>query len=175
MKIKKQNYKHVINPWKPLYNKDSRVILLGSLPSPKSISFGFFYGSPRNIFWKTLSKALGQKEPKKNIASRKRFVLKNHMAIWLTIKEADIIGSKDSTIKNPIFNDFSKIVLNSKIKYFFAEGKKSYLYFNNNISNKVGSKAIYLPSTSPANCAMQKKPIFMERWSLLKKALDGKI
>ncbi len=173
MKQHKPDYQHVVHPWPPLYDEHSKVLLLGSLPSPKSLSFGFYYGSPQNIFWQTLAKVLDQKEADKTIESRRNFALRNHIAIWQTLAEADIIGSQDATIKNPVANDFSNLLASSQIQTIFTEGKKSTELFNRLVAPAIGQEAIYLPSTSPANRATQAKPIFMARWSLVKQALEG--
>ncbi|WP_439425783.1 DNA-deoxyinosine glycosylase [Oenococcus alcoholitolerans] len=133
----------------------------------------FFYGSPQNLFWPTLAKVLGKKEPLPEISSRRQFALQNHIAIWVTLKEADIVGSKDATIENPVVNDFSELMQNSDIQYIFTEGKKSTELFKTFAAEQVGIEPIYLPSASPANRAQQKKPIYLERWSLIKKAIDG--
>ncbi|MDN6900398.1 DNA-deoxyinosine glycosylase [Oenococcus sicerae] len=163
---------HVVHPWPPLYDKNSKILLLGSLPSPKSLAFGFYYGSPQNIFWPTLAKILAVEEPEKTKEARLAFALKYHIAIWQTLKSGDIIGAQDATIKNPIANDFSSILAQARIKTIFTEGKKSTELFNKLVAPNIGQEAVYLPSTSPANRATQAKAIFMERWSLVGKALQ---
>uniref|UniRef100_UPI0024807CB2 DNA-deoxyinosine glycosylase n=1 Tax=Liquorilactobacillus sicerae TaxID=1416943 RepID=UPI0024807CB2 len=99
--------------------------------------------------------------------------LKHRVAIWITLKEADIIGAQDSTIKNPVPNDFSDILKNSQIGTIFTEGKKATELFNKLAAPKIGRKSVYLPSTSPANRATQAKPVFMERWYFVKDALNN--
>lgn len=51
------NVKHTL---KPIYDKDSKVLILGSLPSVKSREMGFYYGHPQNRFWKTLEKVFNE-------------------------------------------------------------------------------------------------------------------
>ena len=38
----------------PIYDKNSRLLILGSIPSVKSREKGFYYAHPRNRFWKIL-------------------------------------------------------------------------------------------------------------------------
>ncbi|KGH97297.1 DNA-deoxyinosine glycosylase [Oenococcus oeni] len=149
----KSEFIHVIHPWPPIYDENSKVLLLGSLPSPKSLASGFYYGSPQNIFWSTLAKTLGVDEPEKSKEARLSFALKHRVAIWITLKEAGIIGAQDSTIKNPVPNDFSDILKNSQIRTIFTEGKKATELFNKLAAPKIGQESVYLPSTSPANRA----------------------
>ena len=53
----------VVHNFPPLYDSESRVLLLGSMPSPKSRELGFFYGHPQNRFWRVLSAVLGEQPP----------------------------------------------------------------------------------------------------------------
>ena len=45
----------IVHPIKPLYNKDSKILILGSFPSVKSREQMFFYGHPQNRFWRVIS------------------------------------------------------------------------------------------------------------------------
>ena len=42
----------------PVYDKNSRILILGSFPSVKSREIGFFYGHPQNRFWRVLAQIL---------------------------------------------------------------------------------------------------------------------
>ena len=53
----------IVHDIPPLYDAESRVLLLGSLPSPKSREAHFFYGHPRNRFWPVLAAVLGEETP----------------------------------------------------------------------------------------------------------------
>ena len=39
----------------PVYNKSSKILILGSFPSVKSREANFFYHHPQNRFWKILA------------------------------------------------------------------------------------------------------------------------
>lgn len=45
----------VVHTIEPVFNEHSRVLLLGTMPSPKSREVGFYYGHPQNRFWKVLA------------------------------------------------------------------------------------------------------------------------
>lgn len=141
----------VIHNLKPVYNENSKVLILGSLPSLKSREIGFYYSHPQNRFWKTLERVYEEKIGT-SINERKEFVLKHNIALFDVIKSCDINSSSDSSIKNIVPNNISTILKETKIEVIFATGKKAYDLYNKHIFPKTKIEAIYLPSTSPANC-----------------------
>ena len=56
-------YQHIYHTFEPVYDKDSKILILGSFPSVKSREQGFYYGHARNRFWKVLSVLLSCEEP----------------------------------------------------------------------------------------------------------------
>ena len=93
----------------PVYDQDSRILILGSFPSVKSREAKFFYHHPQNRFWKVLA-ALFQEEVPQTIEEKKTFLLRNHIALWDVIESCDIKGSSDSSITNVKVNDLDLIV-----------------------------------------------------------------
>ena len=142
----------VIHPIKPLYNKNSKVLILGSFPSLKSREQMFFYGHPQNRFWRVLA-AIFECNVPQTIEQKRQLLLSHGIAVWDVIASCEIEGSADSTIKNVVANDLSVILDNSDIKQIFVNGKTAEKYFNKYIKEKIGRTAICLPSTSPANAA----------------------
>lgn len=140
------------HPFPPLYDKDSKILVLGSFPSVKSREQLFFYGHPQNRFWKVTAAVFGDDVPK-SIEDKKAFLHKNHIALWDVIASCDIEGSADSTIKNVVPNDLNAIIKNSKVKRIFVNGKTAEKYYNKYTKDKLGRAAVCLPSTSPANAA----------------------
>ena len=106
--------KHVTHPFPPLYDKDSKILILGSFPSVKSREQMFFYGHPQNRFWKVIAGIFGDKVPE-TIDEKQSLILKNNLALWDVIAECDIVGSSDSSIKNAKANDLSVILKNSSV------------------------------------------------------------
>ena len=143
----------VIHPIKPFYNSDSEILILGSMPSIVSRQKGFYYMHPQNRFWNVLACVFNEKIDD-TIDAKKEFLLKHKFALWDTIKSCEIIGSKDSSIKNIKVNNINKLLKETKIKDIYTLGKKSYDLYNKYIYPKTKIKAIYLYSTSPANCAI---------------------
>lgn len=140
----------IIHPLKPIYNKDSKVLILGTIPSVKSRELNFYYANPRNRFWSIMESIYNENIESDN-ESRIKFLLDHHIALFDCLKSCEISFSKDSSIKNCIPNDLEPILKNSKIKTIFTTGKKAYEIYNKLIYPKTKIKAIYLPSTSPAN------------------------
>lgn len=142
----------VKHPFKPIYNKNSKVLILGSFPSVKSREEDFYYAHPNNRFWKIISYIL-QKDFPLNIEEKKQMLLEGKIAIWDVLEQCEITGSSDASIKNPIVNDIYSLVNKSNIKAIFFNGKKSFQIFNKFCTKKPNVDLIYLPSTSPANAA----------------------
>ncbi|MDR1285856.1 MAG: DNA-deoxyinosine glycosylase [Campylobacteraceae bacterium] len=161
------------HPWECIFDKHSKILILGSFPSPKSRQNGFYYGHPRNIFWQTLSSILGKPQPAADKKSKIAFLLENRIALWDVLYSCDIIGASDSAITNPIANKFKPLLHTSNISTIFTTGKKATELFQTLCANEVGINSIYLPSTSPANVKAHKSAEFLERWELVAAALEN--
>lgn len=155
-------YQHVTQPFEPVYNKDSRILILGSFPSVKSREMGFYYGHPQNRFWKVLSGILEEETPQ-SVEEKKSMLLRKRVAIYDVIESCDIIGSSDSSIRNVVPADIMGIVENSDIKAVFANGKTSAKLYRKYQDEEIGLPITELPSTSPANAAFSLERL-MEIW-----------
>ena len=140
------------HPFPPLYNEESRVLILGSFPSVKSREQAFFYGHPQNRFWKVLGGVFGQEAPA-TVEEKRAFLLRNRVALWDVIASCEIVGSADSTIKNAVPNDLSSILNNSKVSRIFVNGATAKRLYDRHLLPVTGMEATVLPSTSPANAA----------------------
>lgn len=158
-------YEHVVHPFGPLYDSQSKVLILGSLPSLKSREQNFFYGHPQNRYWPLIARLFGQKTPQ-TVEDKKALVLSHNMAMWDTIYSCDIIGSSDSSIRNAVPTDLSAIINNSCVKHIFCNGNTSGSYYRKYQEPLLGIKAIVLPSTSPANAAWNFDRLF-EAWKVI--------
>lgn len=147
-----QVYEHVTHTFEPIFNKESRILILGSFPSVKSRENNFYYGHPQNRFWKVLAQIF-EKEVPQTIEEKKMFLLEHQIAVWDVIESCTIIGSSDSSIKDVVVNDFSIILENSKIETIYVNGGKAYELYHKYAERQTGIPAIKLPSTSPANAA----------------------
>lgn len=145
-------YQKLNHSFPPVWNENSRILILGSFPSVKSREEGFYYGHPRNRFWKVISAVVGEKEPV-TIDEKKEMLLRNRIAIWDVIASCEIKGSSDSSIKNVTANDFTEILAGSFINRIFANGKTAERLYNRYAFPVTGVPITVLPSTSPANAA----------------------
>ncbi len=153
----------------PYINKDSRVLILGSIPSLKSREYGFYYMHKQNRFWKVISDIFGDKFPD-SLDDKKEFLRKNKIALWDVLESCDIEGSSDSSIKNPKVNDIKSLILDTDIKYIFVTGKKALDLYNKYCFKSVGIEAIYLPSTSGANARLSFNDL-KEKYEIIIKCL----
>ena len=156
----------ISHPFPPFFDSDSRALILGSFPSVKSREQMFFYGHPQNRFWRVISAVFGESIPL-TIDEKRALLSRNKIALWDVIASCDIVGSADSSIKNVISNDLSRILDNSAIKRIFVNGKTAQKYYDKYIKSKIGIEAICLPSTSPAN-AMYSLDMLIEEWKTIK-------
>ena len=159
MKKEDLKYTHVKHAFEPVYDKKSRLLILGTLPSVKSREQNFYYGHPKNRFWKLIASLYEENIPD-TIEKKKELLLKHHIALWDVIAECDIAGSSDSSIKNVVPADLSVILENAPVKKIYANGAKAYDLYMKYTYPKTGQPILKLPSTSPANAAFQ-----MERLS----------
>ena len=142
----------ILHTIEPVWNENSKVLILGSFPSVKSREEGFFYGHKQNRFWKVTASVCDCSVPE-NIQDKKEMLLSNGIAVWDVIHSCDIVGSSDSSIKNVVPNDIGIIIENSKVERVFTNGKKADELYKKYIEQSVGITAVCLPSTSPANAA----------------------
>jgi len=132
---------------------------------------GYYYGHPQNVFWKTLATSLGLAEPPGDVEARQRFVRENGIALWDVFKSVEIDGAADASIHNAEPNRFRDIIAKSNINAIFTTGRTGTEAFNSLCSHEAGMRAVYLPSTSPANRRTQATQDYAHRWSLVGKLL----
>lgn len=150
-------YQHVCHTFNPIYDRNAKILILGSLPSVKSREEGFYYGHPQNRFWKVLAAVFSCPVPV-TIEEKKRMLLAHRAAVWDVIESCDIIGSSDSSIKNAVPADIGRILEKTDIDKIFANGKKAESLYKKYIYPKTKIPVTVLPSTSPANaaCSLEK-------------------
>lgn len=136
--------KHTLSP---IYNKNSEILILGSMPSKLSREKNFYYANKQNRFWKIMEELYNINFSSNN--DKIEFLLKNNIALWDVFKEVDIKGSSDSSIKNAKINNLNIIFETANIKKIFCTGKKAYDFLIKNSNIKL--PIIYLPSPSSAN------------------------
>lgn len=142
---------YVTHEFGPFYQQNSKVLILGSIPSKQSRIQGFYYGHPKNRFWKIIATVFNESLP--NTIDEKKVLLKKHqIALWDVLASCEIHGSSDHSIENPTINDISSLLDKTQITTIFTTGRKAYQLYQKYCYPITNIEAIYLPSTSPANC-----------------------
>lgn len=158
---------HVYHTLEPVFDSRSRVLILGSIPSPRSRELGFYYAHPQNRFWKTLAAVFGA-PPFRSTEEKRGFCLERGIALWDVIAECDIAGASDASIRRAVPNDISLITKTCDIKKIFTTGRLAHdlLY------KLCGIESVCLPSPSAANCAVSEAQL-TEKYSAIAEALKN--
>lgn len=151
------------HPIAPVFDENSRILILGSFPSVKSREEMFFYGHPQNRFWKVLALVYDSKVPA-TVEEKRLFLLERGIALWDVIASCDVTGSADSSIKNVIPNDLGVILNHAPVERIFINGKTAEKYFRKYQGESVNRECITLPSTSAANASWSLNKL-AEAWS----------
>lgn len=154
------------HPIEPVFDQNSKILILGSFPSVKSREEMFFYGHPQNRFWRVVS-AVFEKPLPNTVEEKRKLLLSSRIALWDVISSCDIVGSSDSTIKNVVPNDLNRIFKTASIEKIYVNGKTSEKYYNKYIRDVINKEATCLPSTSPANARWTLERL-VEEWSVIR-------
>ncbi|MFT8358429.1 uracil-DNA glycosylase family protein [Bifidobacterium aquikefiri] len=175
-------YEHVEHGFGPVWDEESQLLILGSMPSPKSRAAGFYYMHPQNRFWRVLealyppcgSDIGGEADINRctshgirnsgglhdeSIASKQALLHHYHIALWDVLESCDIKGASDASIRNPVANDLAGIILQSNIHAIYTTGTRAAQLFRRYCSHTLEASRICvpmtaLPSTSSANASM---------------------
>lgn len=147
-------YQHIVQPFDPVFDKHSRALVLGSFPSALSRANEFYYGNPRNRFWRVIAACLDEEVPGDHDLAAKRMLLLRHgIALWDVIESCDIKGSSDASIRNVVPVRIECILEAAPIERVICNGATSARLYKRHLEARAGMRAVVLPSTSPANAA----------------------
>lgn len=150
---------HIVHTIEPVFDRRSRVLILGTMPSPKSREVGFFYGHPQNRFWRVMERLFDLPDHTLvDNAVRRDFLLTHRIALWDVLASCEITGASDASIGDPQPNDLSRILDAAPIRAVFTTGGKAAelcRHFNRILLQEHGIDHIALPSTSAANARMR--------------------
>lgn len=138
----------------PVFDSRSRVLLLGTMPSPASREQGFYYGHPQNRFWRVLAAIFDEPAPR-TIEEKRDMLLHHHVALWDVLASCEIEGASDASIRGARPNDLARIFDAADIRAVFATGTKAGELYRKLIEPTLGVPCTTLPSTSPANAKMK--------------------
>lgn len=149
----------------PVYDNNSKILILGSFPSVKSREQQFFYGHKQNRFWRVMAQVLDCAVPE-DITQKRDMLLTHHVALWDVIASCEITGSSDASIRDVRPNDLSQIMSQADIRAIYANGSKAYQLYQKYIYPVNGREVKLLPSTSPANAGYSLERL-VEAWSVI--------
>ena len=164
------------HPFKPIFDKNSKILILGSFPSVISRKFGFYYANPQNRFWRVLAEILNTNVPE-SMDEKIKFLLSHHIAIYDAAISCEIKGSSDAKMTDVEPANLEPIFKAAKITQVYANGGKAHeiceKYLKTQILNATGKEAVKLPSTSPVNANFSFERLVQE-WTAVAEALkDG--
>lgn len=150
MKASRKAPERVAHPLEPVFDERSQVLVLGTMPSPKSRETGFYYNHPQNRFWKVMAALFDEPLPASNDEKR-ALALRHGIALWDVLAECSIAGAADGTIAECVPNDLGLILDQAPIKAVFCTGAKAAELYRKHCEPVTGRLCVRLPSTSPAN------------------------
>ncbi len=142
----------VSHPLEPVFDERSRVLVLGTMPSPKSRETGFYYNHPQNRFWPVMARIFDEPVPQGN-EQKRELCLKHGVALWDVLASCEIEGAKDGTIAECVPNNLALVTDKAPIEAVFCTGAKAAELYGRYCKVQTGMDCIKLPSTSPANAA----------------------
>lgn len=160
---------HVKHTFDIIIDNNSKILILGSIPSIKSREKNFYYMNSNNRFYKVLEAIFDDNFTNEDINIKIELLKKHHIALYDVISECDITNSSDQSIKKPVVARIDEIVLKYKIDRIFLNGKKAYSLFIKYFPHLI-DKAILLPSTSSANAAYSLDKLINE-WKIINQYL----
>lgn len=159
---------HIVHPFGPVYDRSSRVLILGSFPSVKSREQNFYYGHPRNRFWPVIAALFDAPVPV-SVAEKRRLILSRGLALWDCVGSCAVTGSSDASIRDVRPNDLRAVLDVCPIGMICCNGRKSYEVYVKLIEPVIGREAVCLPSTSPANAQWSLRDL-VAAWSVVAEA-----
>ena len=164
-----ETYLGIEHPFAPVWNGESRALVLRTFPSVKSRENAFYYGHPQNRFWCVLAALFGEGVPA-TIDTKIELLHRRHIALWDVVAACDITGSADSALLPHAFNDIASLVRDTQIQSVFANGQTAGNLYRKQAEPLTGLPALILPSTSPANAAWSLERLIVA-WQPLRDAL----
>ncbi len=145
-------FSHVSHTFGPVYDRSSRILILGSFPSVKSREASFYYAHPQNRFWRLIARLTDSPVPE-TVEEKTALLLSHGIALWDVVAECDIHGSSDLSIRNVIPADIGQILDAAPIQRILANGAAAFRLYQKHCLPRTGRPAVKCPSTSPANAA----------------------
>ncbi len=140
------------------------------MPGPEALRRREYYGFPGNHFWHVLPEIF-KAPPPSNYREKIRLLKEHRVAVWDVAKSCTRRGASDSTMRDVMPNDISRLIRRyPNLRTIFVNGKKAEKLFNQYFGKTIKIPVYYLPSTSPAHASMPYKKK-LEKWARIKPCL----
>jgi len=138
----------------PVVDENTEILILGTLPSDKSLAAGQYYANPNNDFWKLIGAAIGESMVGLSYEDKLGVLKANRVGLWDAFHTAFRPGSMDANITETELNDFTvlkdaapRITLVCFNGKGAADAQEALVH--------LGYQTVLLPSSSGANRADQ--------------------
>lgn len=142
----------ITHTFEPVFDSRSRILILGTFPSVKSRENNFYYGHPRNRFWRVMAAVLSCPRPV-TVSEKKEMLLRNGIALWDVVQSCEIEGSADASIRNVVPNRLETVTTQAPVERIYANGNTAGKLYAKYCMDGLNMDITVLPSTSPANAA----------------------
>jgi hypoxanthine-DNA glycosylase len=157
---------HVKQLLEPIYDENSKILILGTFPSVESRKAQFYYANPRNRFWTVIAQIFTCNKYD-TVSEKKNMLIDKRIAIWDVIESCEITGSSDSSIRDVVPADLSILLDNANIEKIYANGDKAFKIYMKYTYPVTKREIIKLPSTSPANAKFSLDKL-VDYWECIK-------
>ncbi|MDD3112924.1 MAG: DNA-deoxyinosine glycosylase [Candidatus Izemoplasmatales bacterium] len=155
----------VSNEFEPVIFPDSRLLILGSLPSVQSRKQGFYYLHPKNRFWMVLSELFGDDFVQAQTSEKIICLKKHRIALYDVIVSCRIVGSSDQSIQPIQVSNIPALIQGTSIDRIYLNGQKAADLYRRFFPDHQ-THAMRLPSTSPANASWSLSRL-IEAWRVI--------
>ncbi len=152
-----------ITGFPPIIGKKSKILILGTLPGPKSLKVEKYYEDKRNHFWKILGCVFARKIWLLSYEEKCKFLHRKRIAVWDVLHSGRRVGGSDKNIKHETPNDMLSLFNKRRaIEAVGFNGEASLMFFskyNRDLFDTFGERQIrycLLPSSSGANAHMRR-------------------
>jgi len=140
-----------IYSYAPVADAQCRVLILGTMPSVRSLQDGFYYAHPQNAFWRIMADCTQEERPQ-TVQQKKALLLRHHIALWDTARSCVRQGSLDSAMQEIELNDLGAFFeMYPQIERVLLNGGTAWTLYHRLPREIVQARTcVRLPSTSPA-------------------------
>ncbi len=94
----------------PVTDRETRVLILGSLPGEASLAAAQYYAHPQNQFWRLAGALIGVDLPGLAYPDRLACLQRHHIGLWDVVGQARRAGSLDTALRDVAFNDLDHLI-----------------------------------------------------------------